>query len=285
MGIDAPTAQVLVEARRGGVSFTQTLTVGRQTLYASGRQLARLGFNGMRMGEHGEKLLRLLGATSVDSLDASDYEGATLIHDLNRALPEEWDERYSTVFDGGSLEHVYDLPRALRSCMSLVCVGGHYIAASPANNQMGHGFYQLGPEFYLRSFAPERGWRLRGLFVTERFLRTRWYAVSDPKTMGRRLTLRSRASVDLFVVAQKLRPSSIADSPPQQSDYEAAWTSPDGSVPRMRTAKVPDALRPAVNRLAALRDSRRGRAGLTRIARPQVSGAEPVALLSRSGVT
>jgi hypothetical protein len=89
MGIDAPTAEVLVEARRGGVSFTQTLTVGRQILYASGRQLARLGLNGMRMGEPGEELLRLLGATSVDSLDASDYEGATLIHDLNRELPAD----------------------------------------------------------------------------------------------------------------------------------------------------------------------------------------------------
>ncbi len=272
MGIDAPTAEVLVEARRGGVSFTQTLTVGRQIVYASGRQLARLGLDGIRMGEHGEHLLRLLGATSVDSLDASDYEGATMVHDLNRELPVDWAERYSAVFDGGSLEHVYDLPKALRNCMSLVCVGGHYIAASPANNQMGHGFYQLSPEFYLRSFAPERGWRVRGLFMTERFLRTRWYAVSDPKTVGRRLTLRSSAPVDLFVVAQKIRPSGIADGPPQQSYYEAAWASPDGCVPRVRTEKVPDALRPAVNRLAALRSSRRGRAGLTRIARPRVSG-------------
>jgi hypothetical protein len=169
--------------------------------------------------------------------------------------------------------------------MNLVCVGGHYIAASPANNHMGHGFYQLSPEFYLRSFAIERGWRLRGVFITERFLRTRWYAVSDPKTLGRRLTLQSCASVDLFVIAQKLRSSGIVDSSPQQSDYEAAWAGPDGPVPRMRTAKVPDALRPAVDRLAAFRSSRRGRAGLTRIAGPQVSGAEPVASSPRSSAT
>ena len=229
------------------------------------------------MGGHGDDLLRLLGATSLDSVDASDYEGATLIHDLNRELPADWAERYSVVFDGGSLEHVYDLPKALRSCMSLVRVGGHYIAASPANNNMGHGFYQLSPEFYLRTFSVERGWRLRGLFMTERFLRTRWYAVSDPKTLDRRLTLQNRARADLFVVAQKVRPAGIADDPPQQSYYEAAWANSHSSVPRALTGKVPGALRPALNSVAAFRSSRRGRAGLTRIARPKIPGAEPVA--------
>lgn len=235
------------------------------------------------MGGHGEDLLRLLGAASVDSLDASDYEGATLIHDLNHELPADWAERYSAVFDGGSLEHVYDLPKALRSCMNLVCVGGHYIAASPANNNMGHGFYQLSPEFYLRSFAVERGWRLRGMFMTERFLRTRWYAVSDPETLERRLTLQNRARADLFVVAEKLRPSGIANNPPQQSYYEAVWADSHSSVPRALTEKVPGALRPALNSLAAFRSSRRGRAGLTRIAKPQIPRSEPVAARSDDG--
>ena len=265
----------MVAARQGGVSFTQTLTVGRQVIDAPGRQLARLGLNGMRMGGNGDDLLRLLGATSVDSLDASDYEGATLIHDLNRELPADWAERYSAVFDGGSLEHVYDLPKALRSCMNLVSVGGHYIAASPANNNMGHGFYQLSPEFYFRSFAVEHGWRLRGLFMTERFVRTRWYAVSDPDTLDRRLTLQNRARADLFVIAEKLRPSGIADDPPQQRFYEAAWASSHSSVPRALTQRVPGALRPALNSLSAFRSSRRGRPGITRIAKPQIPASEP----------
>src|ERR1035438_1348368 len=95
------------------------MTVGRQVLYASGRQLAREGIVGLQMGEYSEDLFRQLGADTVDSLDASDYEGATLIHDLNDELPRDLNGHFTMVFDGGSIEHIYDVAGALRKLQGL----------------------------------------------------------------------------------------------------------------------------------------------------------------------
>jgi hypothetical protein len=36
-------------------------------------------------------------------------------------------------------------------------------AVTPANNQMGHGFYQFSPELFFRVFSQENGYLLRAL--------------------------------------------------------------------------------------------------------------------------
>ena len=46
-------------------------------------------------------VLRYLGAEQVDSIDASEYEDAAKVHDLN-LIPPELEERYSVVVDGGT---------------------------------------------------------------------------------------------------------------------------------------------------------------------------------------
>lgn len=67
---------------------------------------------------------------------------------MNREIPGDFIEKYSMVLDGGSLEHVFNFPVAVRNCMQMLQVGGHYLAITPANNFMGHGFYQFSPELY-----------------------------------------------------------------------------------------------------------------------------------------
>ena len=54
-------------------------------------------------------LTHFFGATQVDSIDNSNYENATLIHDMNESLPSALQERYDTVIDVGTLEHVFDI--------------------------------------------------------------------------------------------------------------------------------------------------------------------------------
>ena len=56
------------------------------------------------------------------------------------------------VVDGGTLEHVFDYPTALRNAMRMVRVGGHLILNAPVNNFPGHGFYQISPELFFRCF-------------------------------------------------------------------------------------------------------------------------------------
>jgi 2-polyprenyl-3-methyl-5-hydroxy-6-metoxy-1,4-benzoquinol methylase len=76
----------------------------------------------------------------VSSIDASDYENATYVHDLNVPIPDHLKGQFDLVDDGGTLEHVFNFPVALRNCMEMVKVGGHLLLNVPTNNFVGHGF-------------------------------------------------------------------------------------------------------------------------------------------------
>jgi hypothetical protein len=235
--IDA-TAQCLLEAcARRGVDFARTLMLGRQELAG---------------GAYSEPFFRRLGATSVDSLDASDFEGATIIADLNQPLPQDLRRRFSAVFDGGTLEHVFDIATAMRSCLDLVELGGHYIASSPANNWPGHAFYQFSPELVYRTLSPQTGYRMRAAFMVELRRNERWYAIPDPDSVGARVHWTNRFRTQLLVVAQRVELLELSQFVPQQSDYARRWLAheqpagrdpeygPKGRVKRLLWRATPD---------------------------------------------
>jgi SAM-dependent methyltransferase len=91
---------------------------------------------------YADPLFEALGATQVDALDNSDFEGAKFIHDFSEPIPSEWKEQFDVVFDGGTLEHVFNFPAALRNAMELLRPGGRLFIHTCANNLCGHGFYQ-----------------------------------------------------------------------------------------------------------------------------------------------
>ena len=66
-------------------------------------------------------------------------------------------------------------------------VGGHFIMTSPANNQMGHGFYQFSPELFFRIFSEENGYELRAIFLVPTFSEGSWFKIKDPATVGARV--------------------------------------------------------------------------------------------------
>src|SRR5690606_20333874 len=129
MGICYPDARVLWDAHRAGASFERTLLVGRQSLnlhpselkilrrehraYFGGGAPERRPLDGYAFYGYAEPFLHeFLGASAIDVMDYSDYEGAQLLHDLNTPVPEEWHDRYDAVIDGGSLEHIFNFPVA-----------------------------------------------------------------------------------------------------------------------------------------------------------------------------
>jgi SAM-dependent methyltransferase len=205
------------------------------------------------IGEGGgyiEPLLHNLGAAHVDSLDASDYERATLVHDLNLPLPDELRGKYSLVLDGGSLEHVFNFPQALRNCMDAVELGGHLLLMTPANNQFGHGFYQFSPDLFYRAFAPENGFAMVIMLIRASHSWARWRHVSDPRVVGGRVTLTSPWSSLLFVLAKRTSPVEPFATPPQQSDYVAAWS--DATRPISGRARWYEQLPAPARRVARL---------------------------------
>jgi hypothetical protein len=243
MGVTAPDVSFLLAARQLGVSYESTLTIGRQWLLANpaslvsayetvGQPLDQASAKRLVQedGIFAEPVFRQLGARQVDSLDASDYEGATNVHDLNTPLPAELHGRYSLVFDGGSLEHVFNLPMALKSCMQAVAPGGHFIAITPADSLSGHGFYQFSPELFYRALSPENGFEVNVLLMRPGHRWARWRAVTDPTTVGARVTSSSPFPTMMFVLAKRISEVEPFGAWPQQGDYASEWGG--GTSPR-----------------------------------------------------
>jgi hypothetical protein len=233
MGLDINAVQFLVAARKSGVAFGRVITLGRQSLNVFPQTLAALlEQNGMSLETykaagaecaHAETFFAALGASGTDALDNSDFEGARLVHDLNAPIPSEWRESCDSVFDGGTLEHVFNFPVALRNSMELLREGGRLFIHTCANNLCGHGFYQFSPELFYRALSPENGFAVERMIVHRIGPYGAWREVSDPNAIHSRVELITFTPVQLLVQARRIRCQAIFERMPQQSDYSAMW--------------------------------------------------------------
>lgn len=254
MGITKNCSRFLVYARAKGVSYERAIMLGRQVLYvnkdefidqikhysvASSEMAMSLPFE-----KFAEPLFSILGATRIDSIDYSDYEGASIIHDLNQPLPQFLQKKYSIVFDGGTLEHVFNFPQAIKNCMDMLEVGGHFLSITPTNNLCGHGFYQFSPELFFSVFSEKHGFVIKLLAMgVEQDAEgiTEWYQVNDPKTVKRRVTLRNSQPTHIMIIAQKITDTENISLQPIQSDYEMVWevfSSQKNDIPIKHERKV-----------------------------------------------
>lgn len=170
---------------------------------------------------YADTILRYLGASEIVSMDASDYEGADIIHDLNKPVPQELWSQFDTVIDGGTLEHVFHVPNALNSIAKMLKVGGRFIGMSPANNWFGHGFYQFSPELMWR-FCQEFGFQVNRVDLYIRGQHPKAISIPDPEQQQRRLEIKTPNNrIDLMTDAIKMKevyPDCI-----YQSDYQSLW--------------------------------------------------------------
>lgn len=240
MGLDYSGLRFLATSARMGMSLASVCTLGRQNVFATHAQLLALAEEvGVGRGDlwerfdwrsptyFAEEILRLLGAETVDSVDFSDFEGASLIHDLNAPVPEELRNRFDAVVDGGTLEHIFNYPVGLANAMRMTKPGGQLFLITPSNNQCGHGFYQFSPELYFRALTPENGFELVRLYMVSE---GRFYHVVDPQIVHGRVELLSGDASVLYVHARKLEDVEPFRRPPQQSDYQAIWTEAEAEL-------------------------------------------------------
>ena len=162
-------------------------------------------------------------------MDASDYEGATYIHDFNQPLPTSLASQFSVVHDGGTIEHVFNIPQAFKNCMEMLRVGGHFIQVNVANNYMGHGFWQFCPELIYRIFSRENGFQIKAVLMRrERIARAgaslgRWYKVEDPANHHCRAELINRQTDIHLHDCAACGGQKDFRTFPQQSDYVETW--------------------------------------------------------------
>lgn len=231
MGFDLQATRFRLEAKRSGADFSETITLGRQNLHID-RDTYRAEAARFEVSPVGdafsdfpfvEGLLRSLGATSPRSLDASGYEGADHVVDLNEPVPEELIDQFSVVIDGGTLEHVFDFRQAAINVAKMLKIGGHVISVTPCNNFMGHGFYQFSPELFYRVFSPENGFEVETMVLTEVNADSDWYEAADPDVARARVMLVNGSRTYLMMRARKIADVKMFAKTPQQSDYSVLW--------------------------------------------------------------
>jgi len=241
MAIDIEVARFLLAGARAGIVFNECATLGRQ-FYLPGfnesRRLLRAhgrdprDFPELFINQHSDRyryaepFFKTLGVQRLVSIDASDFEGATLIHDLNLPIPDDLKSQFDVVYDGGTLEHIFDFPTAVRNCMEMTRAGGRVILHTPANNQFGHGFYQFSPELFFRIFSEPNGFAMERMIAIEYGPRRRWYEVVDPDVIHARGALINTFPVLLVVQARKIKSKPLFQHAPQQSDFSAVWSGP-----------------------------------------------------------
>jgi SAM-dependent methyltransferase len=242
MGIDLNGAQLLIQAHKNGVSFERMATLGRQGLHGNRQELISvLRESGYELSkdrvrrlldptiEYSDDFLRLLGAKEIVAIDVSDYEGAHVVHDMNRPIPDSLISSFDLVLDGGTLEHIFDFPTALRNATQMVRPNGRIIAITMANNFCGHGFYQFSPELFYRFLCPRNGYDVESCIVWEDVPSSRFYRIPDPDSIKSRINLTSEFGTYMIVQARRLGHVS-REFIPQQSDYVRLWEGQPGEA-------------------------------------------------------
>lgn len=82
-----------------------------------------------------------------DFVDIVASRGFEIVLDLNQPAPPELVGRYDIVYDGGTMEHCFNVGQVMRNIGSFARVGGFIIHVNPLN-YYNHGFFNFNPTFY-----------------------------------------------------------------------------------------------------------------------------------------
>jgi hypothetical protein len=232
MGVDITTLRAINFARRtAAINFDRTVMLGRQEIFFTKedfdfvKRRAKLGLDyddSIGIGQFAESLFKKFGAIYVDSIDASDYEGASIIADFNEPLRSELRDKFTCFVDFGSIEHIFNIPQAISNISELLVEGGTVLIKTQANGYAGHGFYQISPELFYSAFSEENGFVDTAVFLVDLQDIARWYLVHDPRSLKKRNTIPEHRTYYVFCISTKrVTPTMLRV---QQSDYEGdAW--------------------------------------------------------------
>lgn len=239
MGILYSNAELMIKAKQNGVSFNSIITLGHLKLFVKTSDLKQLAkkyhlnidIDLLEENIYADVFFKLfLDAKNVQTLDYSDYEKCDILHDMNTNIDDKYLETIDVVIDGGTLEHVFNFPVAIKSCMQMLKKNGSLFVFTMANNHMGHGFYQFSPELFFRVCSEENGFEVVDLLLEEHKYpgaelnqNSNIYKVTDPLDINGRVGLVSNSPVMMMVHALRTEIKPIFSKYPIQSDYISTY--------------------------------------------------------------
>lgn len=174
-----------------------------------------------------ETFFRHLGFGEIETLDFSDYEGAQILHDLNRPIPKELEGQFDFIFDGGTLEHVFNVPVAFQNVFHMLKPGGRFVSVNGLNGWPGHGMYQFNPELVYTFWHRNAGCNVIQCQAIRQSRNLHQQAIDllDPASEERRMELGDHipdGPVYLYYEIERTPDAALKDTI-LQSDYETDW--------------------------------------------------------------
>jgi hypothetical protein len=230
MGIDTTGAILISESRKKCKNFSNVLMIGRQEIHVSVETIKNIFTTNnlinseLKQEKYAESIFFNLGANNVESIDNSNYEGASIIQDMNYPISNSnLLGKYDFIFDGGAIEHVFNSAQYIQNIVDLLSSDGIYACVTCNNNFSGHGFYQLSPEFFNRCFQKKYGMELLEsyLFDSLKPENNTLLLKSDKISFRDTTMLTTNNPVYICVIARKTHNGTrFCDSFPQQHNYE-----------------------------------------------------------------
>jgi hypothetical protein len=234
MGIDKVGLEAIImshkhlprENRHSAMSLArQQIHIHHQTMH---HLFKKHGINAPlhECGEYFEALFKNMGYAVTDSIDNSAYENATIIHNMNLpvSVQENQPSRYNYVFDGGTIEHIFNCPQVCENIINMMEVGGIYCSVTVNNNFSGHGIYQFSPEFFLSAFTPKYGMEVLELYLAEvNADAEKWINVKSFNGWRNNTQINTQNSVYIIAIIRKISDDreSLLLNPPNQYSYES----------------------------------------------------------------
>jgi SAM-dependent methyltransferase len=238
MGIDLAQFKLLAAMAARYQPKGRTLMLGRQALRMKpgtrapiNRLLkgAKLGLNWHDIDQadgFSETMWEKFGFGRMETMDLSDYEGATILHDLNHPVPPALHGQFDFIFDGGTIEHVFNVPMALANVFHMLKPGGRFVSANGMNGWVGHGLYQFNPDLVWNFWKRACGCIVHDCRGVARDEDAEDVVFSDVEETGRRLRLRGKlpaTRVYLYYEIEKPEGAALSGAV-LQSDYRARWS-------------------------------------------------------------
>lgn len=166
MGIALGAAKLLLSLKKKINFKGKILQIGKQSILFK-KQDVKLLFPKKKIHYSNQIIddiffFKNLGFKYVDSLDASGYEGANLINDLNFPIKAKFKNSYNFIYDGGSLEHIFNVGQAMINLANMLKNKGIIMHFVPCNNYIDHGFYSFSPTLF-KDFYSQNNFKLINL--------------------------------------------------------------------------------------------------------------------------
>jgi hypothetical protein len=168
-------------------------TIGRQELHFPTPQNTRFTDN---------FLIKKFNLKKLVSFDINKLEGASEIKDFDN--PINYKEKFDIFFDGGSLQHIFNIPQALKNIIKMTKLNGTIIHTVTFDGFQGFGLYQLSPEIFFNLYNKNNGFKNTKIYLIENLNNKFWYKINK-KTKNKFNNFFSYGQLSIYVSTIKTK--------------------------------------------------------------------------------